>query len=151
MIYGDVYLIGIQLELVGIYSNCKCGIFNFIIDEKLVPGAGVNLDFFQIIETLKKSLDYGLNKNMPDIGAIPLEQLDFSGEVPFGIIALDADPLYDYGCCFSLGFDRDEDRLFYTTDYEKTMQEKRFPRGTIERLIRNLPKYDEIEFCGKNS
>lgn len=153
MIYGDPYKIGVQLELVAIYTPyiIKCGMFNFIIDEELIPGKGMLLEFYHVIEDLKDNLNIGLAKKIPDIGPIPLEQLDFSEGEPKNIIYLGAGHLYDVGCCFWLGFDRDEDRFFYTTDYEKTIREKRYPRGTIEKLILRLPAIDEIEFHSKST
>ncbi|MNP70944.1 hypothetical protein D3C76_1672500 [compost metagenome] len=47
--------------------------------------------------------------------------------------------LHDYGCNFWLGFSGNEDRLFYSLDFESSFIESRFPRGTVEELIRTLP------------
>lgn len=146
MIYGDVLVIGVQLELVMISDVIKCGMFNFVFNGKLFPGKGSRLEFYPTIGSLQDSLYFASKRKIPDIGALPLEQIDFLDDSP-GIISLDAPEVEDFGFGCWLGFDGHEDRFFYTTDSCKTYQEKRFPRGTIERLINNLPKIEDIDFC----
>lgn len=138
MIIGNPYQIAIQIEQVDVLCS-PSGIFNFIINDLFVPGKGVAIDLYVVISSLKDSLEYGLEEINEDIGDFPIEKMNFSkGEVK-NLISLDVAELYDYGCNFWLGFDGSEDRLIYTLDYENSFIENRFPRGTIEKLIRALP------------
>lgn len=146
MIYGDILVIGVQLELVMNCDAIKCGMFNFVFDGKLFPGKGSRLEFYPTIGSLQDSLYFASKREITDIGSMPLEQIDFLDDAP-GIISLDAPEVEDFGFGCWLGFDAHEDRFFYTTDSCKTYQEKRFPRGTIERLINSLPKIEDIDFC----
>lgn len=146
MIYGDVLVIGVQLELAMNCDAIKCGQFNFVFDGKLFPGKRSRLEFYPIIGSLQDSLYFASKREIPDIGELPLEQIDFLDDTP-SVIALNAPEIEDFGFCCWLGFDGDEERFFYTTDSCKTYQEKRFPRGTIERLINSLPKIEDIDFC----
>lgn len=149
MIYGDVLVIGIQLELGMVCDTIKCGMFNFVFDGKLFPGQGMGIEFYPTILDLQHSLQFGLKKRMPDIGMLPLEQIDFLDEPP-GVIHLSSGMAEDFGFCCCLGFDGNEDRFFYSMDYGKTYQEKRYPQGTIERLINSLPKIEDIDFCSQD-
>lgn len=138
MIIGNPYQIAIQIEQVDVLCS-PSGIFNFIINDLFIPGKGVAIDLYVVISSLKDSLEDGLKKIDEDIGDFPIEKMNFSeGEVK-NLISLDVAELYDYGCNFWLGFDGGEDRLIYTLDYENSFIEDRFPRGTIEKLIRALP------------
>lgn len=138
MIIGNPLEIGIQVEYV-IQLNSPSGIFNFIIDDTLIPGKGMVTDLYVVISSLKDSINEALKFGVADIGNVSIEALDFSDGAPDNIIFLDTCELSDYGCVFWLGFDGDEERLFYSIDYEKTIQEKRYPRGTVEKLINSVP------------
>lgn len=143
MIIGNPYLIAIQMEQIDILCS-PSGIFNFIIDDVLIPGKGVTIDLYIVISSLKESLEKGLKESNEDIGNTAIEKIDFSEGKPEKLISLDAAELYDYGCNFWLGFDGDEDRLIYTLDFENNFIENRFPRGTIEKLIQALPLADNL-------
>lgn len=144
MIIGNALEIAIQVEYI-IPLNSPSGLFNFIIDDGLIPGKGVSIDLYTVISSLKDSLDYHLNSGIQDIGDIKLEELDFSDGAPENIIWLDSGELSDYGCVFWLGFNGEEERFFYSVDYEKTIQEKRYARGTIEKLINSLPSPEKLK------
>ncbi|MGV3347125.1 hypothetical protein ACGVWS_15870 [Enterobacteriaceae bacterium LUAb1] len=144
MIVGNALEIGVQLEYILSLSS-PSGLFNFIIDDKLIPGKGTVTDLFVVISSLKESLKLHLNESIADIGGIVLDDLDFSDGAPENIIWLDGSELSDYGCVFWLGFDGEFERFFYSTDYEETIQEKRFPRGTIEKLINSLPNVEKLK------
>ncbi|WP_253306882.1 immunity 42 family protein [unidentified bacterial endosymbiont] len=148
MIYGDIFVIGIQLELVAIYDTVKYGMINFVIDERLLPGQGTLVDLYPTLEGLKSSLQLGLSKQPPELASGALAAIDFV-EPPPGIIRLQVGMLEDFGFCCCLGFTTKDDRFFYSTDYAETFQEQRYPRGTIERLINSLPKIEEVEFCSQ--
>lgn len=121
-----------------------CGVFNFIINDMLIPGKGVTIDLYIVISSLKESLEVGLKGVNEDIGNIPIEKMDFSEGIPEKLISLDVATLYDYGCDFWLAFNGNEDRLIYTLDFENSFNEDRFPRGTIEKSIRSLPLTDTL-------
>ncbi|MEB6334603.1 Imm42 family immunity protein [Serratia rhizosphaerae] len=143
MIIGDPYQVAIQVEQIDVLCS-PSGIFNFIINDIFIPGKGINIDLYVVISSLKDSLEAGLKEVNEDIGNVPIEKMDFSEGMPEKLISLDVAELYDYGCNFWLGFDGDEDRLIYTLDFEKSFIEKRFSRGTIEKLIRKLPLADSL-------
>lgn len=143
MIIGNPYQIAIQVEQIDVLCS-PSGIFNFIINDMLIPGKGVTIDLYIVISSLKESLEVGLKGLNEDIGNMPIEKMDFSEGIPEKLISLNVAELYDYGCNFWLGFDGNEDRLIYTLDFEKSFNEDRFPRGTIEKLIRSLPLADTL-------
>lgn len=138
MIIGNALEIGIQLEYI-LELSSPSGLFNFIVDDNLIPGKGTVTDLYVVISSLKDSLNSQLADEIIDIGSISLSDLDFSDGAPENVIWLDVCELSDYGCVFWLGFDGGVERFFYSTDFEKTIQEKKFPRGTIEKLINGLP------------
>ncbi|MCT4701373.1 immunity 42 family protein [Enterobacteriaceae bacterium H20N1] len=143
MIIGNPYQIAIQVEQIDVLCS-PSGIFNFIINDMLIPGKGVTIDLYIVISSLKESLEIGLKEVNDDIGNVTIEKMDFSEGMPENLIPLNVAELYDYGCNFWLGFDGDEDRLIYTLDFENSFIENRFPRGTIEKLIRTLPLADSL-------
>lgn len=143
MIIGNALEIAVQLEYV-IELSSPSGLFNFIVDDVLIPGKGTVTDLYVVISSLKDSLNSQLVDGMSDIGNVALADLDFSDGSPENVLWLDVCELSDYGCVFWLGFNGEYERLFYSTDFEKTIQEKTFPRGTIERLINNLPDVNNL-------
>lgn len=145
MIYGDIFVIGIQLELVAIYDTVKYGMINFVIDEQLLPGQGTLVDLYPTLEGLKSSLQLGLAEQPPELPA--KSRAANCVEPPPGTIRLQAGMLEDFGFCCYLGFSKKRDRFFYSTDYAESFQERRYPRGTIECLINRLPTIEEVEFC----
>jgi len=143
MIIGNPYQVAILIEKLDFLCS-PSGIFNFIINDVLIPGKGITIDLFVVVSSLKESLDSGLNEINEEVGCLPIEEMDFSEGMPRNLISLDVAGLYDYGCNFWLGFDGGEDRLIYTVDFENSFTETRFPRGTIEKLIRALPLADML-------
>lgn len=143
MIIGNALEIAIQLEYV-IELSSPSGLFNFIVDDNLIPGKGTVTDLYVVISSLKGSLNNQLVDGVSDIGNIDLADLDFSDGSPENVLWLDVCELSDYGCVFWLGFNGEHERFFYSTDFEKTIQEKMFPRGTVEKLINNLPDVNNL-------
>lgn len=143
MIIGNALEIGVQLEYI-LKLSSPSGIFNFIVDDALIPGKGVVTDLYVVISSLKDSLNSESSNSLDDVGGVELHDLDFKSGAPENVIWLDAGELSDYGCVFWLGFDGNCERFFYSTDFEKTIKEKRFPKGTIEKLINNLPDADNL-------
>lgn len=138
MIIGNPYQIAVQLEQIDILCS-PSGIFNFIINDRLIPGRGITIDLYIVISSLKESLSNGLKNKIPDVGDIPIKKMDFSEGMPDKLISLNGAELHDYGCVFWLGFDGDEERFIYTIDFEENFMEVRYPKGTIEHLINSLP------------
>ena len=143
MIIGDPYRIAIQLEQLDILCS-PSGIFNFIINDTLMPGKGVTIDLYIVISSLKESFNSGIKKHTTDIGSIPIEEMNFSEGEPENLISLNVAELHDYGCNFWLGFDMHEERFIYSTDFENSFFEIRFPRGTVEKLINKLPLAEDL-------
>jgi hypothetical protein len=46
--------------------------------------------------------------------------------------------LFQYGFGLILGFNKDQERIFYTTDYEKTYTEIVLPKGTLLATLESL-------------
>ncbi len=86
----------------------------------------------------------GVKKYTADIGSTPIEEMNFSEGDPEGLISLNVAELHDYGCNFWLGFDKHEERLIYSTDFENSFLEMRLPRGTVEKLINKLPLAEKL-------
>lgn len=153
MIIGDDFFkIAIQIEfMISDYSS-PSGMFNFIINEKLIPGEGVAVDLYVAISFLKDSVNDDLIENISDIGNVALDEIDFSEGAPEGIIWLDTGvaEISGRGYWFYLGFDGDEERFIFTKDAGKSYQEYRYMRGTIKNLIDNLPNSRELEIIKRN-
>lgn len=153
MIIGDDFFkIAIQIELIISNYSSPSGMFNFIINEELIPGQGVAIDLYVAISFLKDSITNEIIESTQDIGDIPLSKMDFSEGAPEGIIWLDTGVAEINGCgyWFYLGFNRDEERLIFTKDAGKSYQEVRYVRGTIKNLIDNLPNPDYIKIIKRS-
>ncbi|WP_380181071.1 hypothetical protein [Kalamiella sp. sgz302252] len=148
MIIGDDFFkIAFQLEfMVSDYSS-PSGMFNFVINEKLIPGESVAVDLYVAISFLKDSVNSEVIESASDIGNIVLDELDFSEGAPEGIIWLDTGvaEISGRGYWFYLGFNGNEERLIFTTDAGKSYQEARYARGTVKKLIDSLPNSEDVE------
>lgn len=60
------------------------------------------------------------------------------------LLIVDTGELDIQGLFLRLGYSGDEERLFYSLDFEKTFQEVRYPRGTIESVLAQLPTREEL-------
>lgn len=148
MIIGDNFFeIAVQLEFMASDYSSPSGMFNFLINEKLIPGESVAIDLYVAISFLKDSVNRELIESAPDIGNVALDELDFSEGAPEGIIWLDTGvaEISGRGYWFYLGFNQDEERLIFTTDAGKSYQEARYARGTVKKLIDSLPKSEDLE------
>ncbi|WP_187498583.1 Imm42 family immunity protein [Erwinia aphidicola] len=143
MIIGNPYEIAIHIEQIDFLCS-PSGIFNFIINDTLIPGKGVTVDLYIVISSLKESLESGLENLEHTIEKRPIEKIDFSDGNPKGFISLNVAELHDYGCVFWLGFNDNKDRLIYSLDFEKTFSEVYFSHGTVEKLVKKLPKSDNL-------
>lgn len=153
MIIGDDFFkIAIQLEFMIPYYSSPSGMFNFIINERFIPGESVVIDLHVAISFLKDSVSNELIKKTPDIGKIELNELNFSEGAPDGVIWLDtgAAEISGRGYWFYLGFDGEEERLIFTEDAGENYQECRYSRGTIKKLIDNLPDANELRIIHRN-
>lgn len=153
IISKDISIIGIQIEFLKTIGTPH-GIFNIIIDQDFIPGNNVFVDLYSVISFLKESFSDGMarlaREKKTEIGSMPLEQMDFSDDTPDSLIYLDFGELSNKGFVFHLGFNGEEERLIYSLDSEKTYQEKRYQRGTMQNLIEAIPEWDELESIHRN-
>lgn len=148
MIIGDDFFkIAFQLEFMVPDYSSPSGMFNFVINEKLIPGESVAVDLYVAISFLKDSVNSEVIETTSDIGNINLDELDFSEGAPEGIIWLDTGvaEISGRGYWFYLGFNGNEERLIFTTDAGKTYQEDQYARGTVKKLIDSLPNPEDME------
>lgn len=154
IISNDISVIGIQIELIKKIGTPH-GIFNIILEQDFIPGNNVFVDLYSVIGFLKDSLSDGLSRldrnKIAEIGSTPLNNIDFTGETPEGLIYLDFGELSNKGFVFHLGFNGDFDRLIYSLDAEKTYQEKQYKKGTVQNLIESIPNCDELITIYRNS
>lgn len=148
MIIGDDFFkIAFQLEFMVPDYSSPSGMFNFVINEKLIPGESVAVDLYVAISFLKDSVNSEIIETTSDIGNINLDELDFSEGAPEGIIWLDTGvaEISGRGYWFYLGFNGNEERLIFTTDAGKSYQEDQYARGTVKKLIDSLPNPEDME------
>lgn len=148
MIIGDDFFkIAFQLEFMVPDYSSPSGMFNFVINEKLIPGESVAVDLYVAISFLKDSVNSEVIETTSDIGNINLDELDFSEGAPEGIICLDTGvaEISGRGYWFYLGFNGNEERLIFTTDAGKSYQEDQYARGTVKKLIDSLPNPEDME------
>ena len=153
MIIGDDFFkIAFQVEFMISNYSSPSGMFNFVINEKLIPGESVAIDLYVAISFLKDSVNNEIIESASDIGNIDLDDLDFSEGAPEGIIWLDTGvaEISGRGCWFYLGFNGSEERLIFTTDAGENYQESRYARGTVKKLIDSLPNSDELKIIKRN-
>lgn len=148
MIVGDDFFkIAFQLEFMVPDYSSPSGMFNFVINEKLIPGESVAVDLYVAISFLKDSVNSEVIETTSDIGNINLDEMDFSEGAPEGIIWLDTGvaEISGRGYWFYLGFNGNEERLIFTTDAGKSYQEDQYARGTVKKLIDSLPNPEDME------
>ena len=100
-------------------------------------------------------LCYGEDENGKNTDGIEVNTGEEFGEKEFNIqeynnltiqnlLIVDTGELDMQGLFLRLGYSSDEERLFYSLDFEKTFQEVRYPRGTIESVLAQLPTREEL-------
>lgn len=144
MIFGDPYEFGFQFEVTEIVGDWKYGMCNVIVGAELLPGKGMGYTLGTVINGLKKTFEYAAAREVSDIGNTPVDALMLASGEAKNIVYLDMTELWDAGCALYLGFHGDQERLFYSRDFGKTICEKRLPRGTVEAVIRSLPNPEDI-------
>ncbi|WP_051940887.1 Imm42 family immunity protein [Stenoxybacter acetivorans] len=157
MIIGDYYNLMAQIELIYIpgYPNDRIplGTFNFIIDGEFYPGKGCDIELFYALDSFKNNLECGLKYITEDLGDTSLYKLDIYNILdnaaegnPNNIIELSRGSMLaeDHGFICLLGFDGDEERLIFSNTGYKNFQEIRYPKGTVEAVIRSLPRSKEL-------
>lgn len=60
------------------------------------------------------------------------------------LLEIDTGELDMQGLFLRLGYSDGEERLFYSLDFERTFQEVRYPRGTVESVLAQLPTREEL-------
>lgn len=118
-------------------NNPNLGIFNFWIDNICYPAQGINITlpalFWALICNIE-SID-GLKKDLTDI---PISKINFSDIDNDKLVFLDTGELFQYGFGLVLGFNQDQERIFYTTDFEKTYSEIILPKGVLRATLNSL-------------
>jgi len=144
MIVGNAYEFAIELDLVEKIDTWCYGTFNFIIDGDFIPGKYVDYTLGVVIHYLKSSFDRVARQSINDLGerAVDVNKLNLGEEE--NIFNIDAGELDQVGVLLWLGYSGDEERLFYSGDLGQTYKEKRLPRGTVESVIRSLPKPEDL-------
>jgi hypothetical protein len=118
-------------------SYYEFGVLNFWIDDVCLPGKGVNITFNSVILSLVRNIPSIKNLEV-DLGDVPLENIDFCDFDNKSLVWLDTCELFQYGFGLILGFNKDQERIFYTTDYEKTYTEIVLPKGTLLATLESL-------------
>ena len=107
------------------------GNFKGSFEEKSYTGRNTNEDFGERKFEIKKYE----NSKLPNI--FILETTDMGGG---NNISTELDCLV-----MCMGYSGNTERLFYSFDYGESFSEIRYPKGTVESVIRALPTYKDLE------
>lgn len=110
------------------------GIFNFWIEDQYYPGKCINLTLNSIIFSLKSNLA-GVDNLQKDLGNLDAIEINFNNFNDDRLLWIDTGELYQYGLSMLLGFDRNNERIFYSTDFEKSYREIVLPKGVIKNTL----------------
>ena len=152
------HLFGVTWEVMEIADTWVYGPINFIIDYEVVPKS---YPFNYKIETVFYNLQNSfwnkiyLENSEGELGElgdrkINYTKLDFGEEL--NIFEIETTEMGDktddncrVGCTHMwLGYDGNEERLIYSTDFGQTYREIRLPRNTVETVIMSLPTNTEL-------
>jgi hypothetical protein len=169
IIYNEKYKLGIMWDI-HFYSEDKSFVYgniNFIIENELFPKKFANnFTLGTVFSNLKTCLhtkwslagesfekfgDRELGDREVDFARIDYEtELDYVEELEiFTIEMTELGDKFGEECdanCLQLwiGYSGDEERLFYSEDFGETFRETRFPKGTLENIISQLPSNEEL-------
>ena len=144
MIVGDPLSFAIQYEVCQARGKWKYGMFNFVIDEKLIPGVGCMWTLGAVFYHLKSEFEEDWHKNIKEVGDGPVTELDLPSGEAENVIYIHTAELADTGWQYALGYAGEEERFFYSNDGFLNTHEKRLRRGTVEAVIRSLPNHEDI-------
>jgi len=144
MIYGDPYEFAIDFDLTWKTDDGRWqyGAFNFIIDGKYLPGTVADTTYSSMRYLLCACIDDMVNAGELGERIVDLKKMDVGEEE--NIVDIETGELDQEGVLLWLGYSGDEERLFYSGDLGQTYKEKRLPRGTVESVIRSLPKPEDL-------
>lgn len=128
----------IQWDIVyPITDGLNLGIFNFWINDKAYPGQATNITLGALMHELTSHIP-AIENLKTDIGNLPIEAIDFSDFENENLVWFDTDQLFHYGFAMAIGFNKTEERLFITTDFEKTYHEITLPKDIVLATLRDL-------------
>ncbi|WP_407404340.1 Imm42 family immunity protein [Chryseobacterium sp.] len=131
----------VQWETVFVVNDhLNLGIFNFWIDDKAYPAAGINITlnslFYELVSEIPMIENLELN-----IGNLPIDEIDFGNYDNNNLVWINSGELYQYGFALVIGFDGNRERIFFTKDYEKTYEEIVLPKGTFLQILKDLSQH----------
>lgn len=134
--YSDDFFI--QWDVVyPLKNDLNLGVFNFWINDTCYPAKGINITLNSLFNILSSNIEEIKALNS-DIGDIPIEKIDFCSFDSQDLIWLDTGELFQFGFGMVLGFNKESERLFYTSDYEKSYSEIILPKGTVVSTLQAL-------------
>lgn len=149
MIIGNPQEFGIHFEVFETSEYWKFGLFNFILDDKLVPGFGTNWTLNTLFAQLKFTReDFEKAFKVDFIGGSEYELYSFfknySGPDRECFLEIDIIELSDLGWEFLLFSAGKEERFIYSSDGGTTVYEKRMPKWSLMNLLSQLPPISSI-------
>ncbi len=148
MIIGNPEFFMIHYDMVLLSDRFSFGAVNFIIDHKFFPGTGIYHTFESVLGCLKSGAeDFA---TLQDSGSFHFTNNEFSNPDFYEdenrkLVKLHIAELEDSGLGVRVGRDGNEERAFITMDFEETWVEYRFPLGTVESVLRQLPYVEELK------
>ena len=146
MIIGNPQEFGIHFEVFesAEVGNWKFGLFNFILNDKLVPGFGTNWTLNTLFSELKFTReDFERAFKLDFIAGSEYELYSFaksySGQDKECFLEIDIMEISDFGWEFFLFSAGKEERFIYTSDGGATVHEKRMPKWSFMKLLNQLP------------
>lgn len=113
------------------------GIFNFWINDKCYPAEGINITLNPLFNDLISNISQ-IKQLKNDLGDTPIEEIDFLSCDDSRLFWCDTGELYQYGFHLVIGFNKEEERILYSLDYEKSYDEIVLPKGTLLKTLEAL-------------
>ncbi|MBX9349581.1 immunity 42 family protein [Chromobacterium vaccinii] len=140
VIFGDVEEFAVLVDPVSRYGGFIYGEVNFIIDGVMIfPERVSDYTLNIVVHSLKRSFSRG--ECVVDVGSMSVEGIDFFSGDEGRLIRIDGSELENDGLVLFVGFDGEEERLFFSVDFGESIREKRLRKGTVESVILNLPDF----------
>ena len=166
MIFGKPYEFAVFYELLEKTEDefWKYGVFIFFIDDEIYPAKGSNYTLHMAMSYLKDCNDDIAMCNDTDLSIYENEFESFVAVAHSHGVLLDSDPdeqvfsecesigvflspieVSDAGFyLFYLPIDPKKECLLYSTDYGKTAKKMLLEKGTVRRVIDQLPNHEQI-------
>lgn len=127
-------------EIYKLKNNLSLGIFNFWINDACYPAKGINLTLHPLFMELTNNIE-SIEFFKSNLGDIPLSEIDFGDIDNDKLFFLDTGELFQLGFGLILGLNYDQERIFYTNDFENTYSEIILPKGTLQETLKLLLCY----------